>query len=76
MSERLGVGRQMISEAVRVMPVNVFLLEMVNVVKKQGDLQQDGLNYTFVKQQQEVGGATDSAEIMDNMESLLVSSHA
>lgn len=34
MSERLRVGRQMILEAVCVMPVSLFLLEMMNMLKK------------------------------------------
>lgn len=37
MSKTLGVGRQMILEAVCVMLVSLFLLEMVNMVKKQED---------------------------------------
>ncbi len=38
MSERLGVGRQMILVAVCVMAVSLFLLLMVNMVKKQREL--------------------------------------
>lgn len=37
MFKTLGVGRQMILEAVCVMLVSLFLLEMVNMVKKQED---------------------------------------
>ncbi len=36
MSERLGVGRQMILEAVCLMLGSLFLLRMVNMVKMQG----------------------------------------
>lgn len=48
------------------MLVSLFLLEKVNTVKKQkGRVQQDGLNFAFVKQQQEVGG--QCYEFTDNM---------
>lgn len=51
-SVRLGVGRQMISKAVHVMLVSLFLLEMVRIVKKPGGKEQkDELNFAFVNQQ-------------------------
>lgn len=44
MSEKLGVGRQMIWEAACVLLVSLFLLEVVNMVKKQGG----GAHYSWM----------------------------
>ena len=41
-------------DAACVILLSLFLLEMANMVKKQGTTQQDGLDYAFVKQQQRV----------------------
>ena len=47
MSERLAVGKWVILDAACVILPGLFLLEMVNMVKKQGTTQQDGLDYAF-----------------------------
>lgn len=56
---RLGVGRQMILEAVHVMLVRLFFLEM----DEAGGTVEHGLDYAFVKQQQELGGNRRCCEL-------------
>lgn len=45
------------SGILRIVCVSLFLLGEVNMVKKRGGtVEENGLNYTFVEQQQKVGG--------------------
>lgn len=62
LSDRLGVGRQMILEA-----VGKFVLWEITVKKAGGTGQQDA----FVKLQQEVGSNRQWSEFAYNMETLL-----
>lgn len=55
-SERLRAGRHIISMALCVMRIGLFLLEAVSMEEKRGTIEGNGLNYDFVSQQQKVGG--------------------